>query len=134
LTKHSNAGQSRCMIVAGPFLSLRTVTMMCLAGFALLTCGCKEHKRVDSQIAGLRIELQEVQAAIAHAEREQSRYAKEDGTLRSEQPLRLGTEMVMRRVSTMEVEIEELKKRKASLEAALPELKADYEAYRKKYL
>jgi chromosome segregation ATPase len=105
-----------------------------MMGLALLTCSCKEHKRVDSRIAELRIELDAVQAAIAHAEREQSRFAKEDGALRSEQPLRLGTEMVMRRVATMEAEIEDLKRRKASLETALPAMKSDYETYRKKYL
>jgi chromosome segregation ATPase len=122
------------MSAARSSVTLRSITTWCVVGLALLACSCEEHKRIASQVADIRIELDTVQKAIAHAEREQSRFAKEDGALRSELPLRLGTEMVMRKVAAFEAEVEELKKRKASLEAALPELKSDYEAYRKKYL
>ena len=122
------------MSAAWPLGRLRCSATICLAGLLLLTCSCDEHRRLAGQIADVRMELDTVQKAIAFAETEQSRYAKEDAELRSQQPLRLGTEMVTRKVNAFNVDIEALKRRKAELEAGLPELKADYEAYRKKYL
>jgi predicted nucleic acid-binding Zn-ribbon protein len=106
----------------------------CVAGLALLMSGCEQHNQLANQIADVRIELDTVQRAIGQTESEMTRMTREENDLRSQVPLRLGSETTVRKNNLMRADIENLKKRKADLETSLPLFQADLESYRKKYL
>jgi hypothetical protein len=105
-----------------------------LAALVLLTPACEEHNRLNRDLAEVRSELESVQKAIGDAESEQIRMTKEHNTLRNEPPLRWGSETGRRKMDAMKGETEGLRKKKTLLELTLPEFKADFESYRRKYL
>ena len=100
----------------------------------MLVSGCEPHNQMTNQIAEVRIELDSVQRSTGQVESEMSRLTKEEIDLRGTLPLRLGSETTVRKSNVMRAEIDILKKRKAELEASLPQFKADFESYCKKYL
>jgi predicted nucleic acid-binding Zn-ribbon protein len=122
------------MRVVCSFFSARFVSAIFIAVPALLLCSCEPHTKLINQIAEVRIELDTTQRSVAQAESELARMAREENDLRSALPLRLGTETTVRKNNLLRADIENLKQRKADLEASLPLLKADFESYCKKYL